>query len=90
MLNWIFWAIPREYMKRYFVTLWLVLFFLPGMLLGVRLTMLGLLVNFLNKLIIDDGFILETSNKKNYTIGNPKKTNPPKLKLTNKINVGVR
>ena len=34
-------------MKRYFVTLWLVLFFLPGMLLGVRLTMLGLLVNFL-------------------------------------------
>ena len=47
MLNWIFWAIPREYMKRYFVTLWLVLFFLPGMLLGVRLTMLGLLVNFL-------------------------------------------
>jgi hypothetical protein len=47
MLNWIFWAIPREYMKRYFVTLWLVLFFLPGLLLGVRLTMLGLLVNFL-------------------------------------------
>ena len=43
-----------------------------------------LLANFLNKLIIDDGFILETSNKKNYTIGNPKKTNPPKLKLTNK------
>ena len=47
MLNWIFWAIPREYMKRYFVTLWLVLFFLPGLLLGVRLTMLGLLINFL-------------------------------------------
>ena len=47
MLNWIFWAIPREYMRRYFITMWLVLFFLPGMLLGVRLTILGLVVNYL-------------------------------------------
>tara|TARA_Y100000114_G_scaffold52882_1_gene48272 strand:+ start:875 stop:1093 length:219 start_codon:yes stop_codon:yes gene_type:complete len=47
ILNWIFWPIPREYIRRYFITLWLVLFFLPALLLGVRLTMLGLLVNFL-------------------------------------------
>ena len=47
MINWIFWAIPPQYVKRYLVTLWLVLFFLPGVLLGVRLTMLGILVNFL-------------------------------------------
>lgn len=47
MLNWIFWAIPREYVRRYFITLWLVLFFLPALFLGVRYTILGLLVNFL-------------------------------------------
>tara|TARA_Y100001937_G_C7132788_1_gene338445 strand:- start:3759 stop:3962 length:204 start_codon:yes stop_codon:yes gene_type:complete len=47
MINWIFWAIPPQYVRRYVVTLWLVLFFLPGVLLGVRLTMLGLVVNFL-------------------------------------------
>ncbi len=47
MLNWIFWTIPREYIRRYFITLWLVLFFMPALFLGVRLTMFGLLVNFL-------------------------------------------
>ncbi len=47
MINWIFWAIPHQYIRTYFISLWLVLFFLPGVLLGVRLTMLGLLVNFL-------------------------------------------
>ncbi len=47
MLNWIFWSIPREYIRRYFITLWLVLFFMPALFLGVRLTMLGLFVNFL-------------------------------------------
>ena len=47
MINWIFWAIPPQYVKRYFVTLWLVLFFLPGVLMGVRLTILGMLINFL-------------------------------------------
>tara|TARA_B100001057_G_scaffold225627_1_gene225981 strand:+ start:242 stop:442 length:201 start_codon:yes stop_codon:yes gene_type:complete len=47
MLNWIFWTVPREYIRRYFITLWLVLFFMPAFFLGVRLTMFGLLVNFL-------------------------------------------
>ena len=47
MINWLFWAIPPQYLRRYFITLWLVLFFLPGLLLGVRLTLLGLLVNSL-------------------------------------------
>ena len=36
-------------------------------------------------MIENDGFILETSDKKNFTIGNPKKPNPPKIKLKNKI-----
>ena len=45
--NWIFWTIPPEYLRRYFITLWLVLFFLPGGFLGVRLTILGIFINFL-------------------------------------------
>ena len=45
--NWIFWTIPPEYLRRYFITLWLVMFFLPGVFLGVRLTILGIFINFL-------------------------------------------
>jgi len=47
MTNWLFWAIPHHYVKRYFVMMWLVLFFLPGVLLGVRLTIMGLVVNYI-------------------------------------------
>ena len=43
-----------------------------------------MLENFLNKIIIEDGFVLETSDKKTYTIGNPIKKQPVKLKLKNK------
>ena len=43
-----------------------------------------MLQNFLNKIIIEDGFILETSDKKTYTIGKPIKKQPVKLKLKNK------
>ena len=46
MINWLFWAIPHHYVKRYFVMVWLVLFFLPGVLLGVRLTLMGLVINY--------------------------------------------
>ena len=42
------------------------------------------LANFLNKLITEDGFILETSNNKTFKIGKPLKLNPIKLKLKNK------
>ncbi len=68
MINWIFWAIPPQLVKRYLVTLWLVLFFLPGLLLGVRLTLLGLLVNFLWYDIVFYGWVkfkekLEGENK---------------------------
>ena len=47
MINWLFWAIPHHHVKRYFITLWLVLFFLPGVLLGVRLTIMGLVINYI-------------------------------------------
>jgi hypothetical protein len=57
MLNWIFWTIPTQYLKTYFITLWLVLFFLPGVLMGVRLTILGLVVNFLWYDIIFYGWV---------------------------------
>ena len=36
------------------------------------------LVNYLNKLIKEDGFILLDANSNNYVIGNPKKQNPIK------------
>ena len=42
------------------------------------------LANYLNKLIIEDGFILVDANLNNYVIGNPKKQNPIKLKLLDK------
>ena len=43
-----------------------------------------MLKNFLNKIIKKDGFLLETSDKKIYTIGNPIKEIPVKLKLHSK------
>ena len=42
------------------------------------------LINFLNKLFKDDGFILVDANSKKYIIGNPKKKEPIKLKLLDK------
>ena len=47
MINWLFWAIPTQHVRRYFITLWVVLFLLPGYVLGVQLTLLGLVVNFI-------------------------------------------
>ena len=44
-----------------------------------------MLKSFLNKIIKEDGFLLETSDKKIYTIGNPVKENPIKLKLHSKL-----
>ena len=42
------------------------------------------LVNFLNKLIKEDGFVLVDANSNNYVIGNPKKETPVKLKILDK------
>ena len=43
-----------------------------------------MLKSFLNKIIKEDGFLLETSNKKIHTIGHPAKEKPVKLKLHSK------
>ena len=42
------------------------------------------LVNFLNKLIKEDGFVLVDANSNNYVIGTPKKEIPVKLKILDK------
>jgi len=42
------------------------------------------LVNFLNKLIKHDGFVLIDTNLKKFVIGNPIKENPIILKLFDK------
>ena len=42
------------------------------------------LVNFLNKLIKDDGFVLVDANSNNYVIGTPKNKTPVKLKILDK------
>ena len=44
-----------------------------------------MLKSFLNKIIKEDGFLLETSDKKIYTIGHPVKEKPVKLKLHSKL-----
>ena len=45
--NWLFWAIPQNYIRRYLLTFWLVMFFLPGYLLGLHFTKLGFIINWL-------------------------------------------
>jgi hypothetical protein len=47
MLNWLLWAIPANYVKRYLFTLWLVMFFLPGYIFGLQFTKLGFIINIL-------------------------------------------
>ena len=42
------------------------------------------LINFLNKLIKNDGFVLIDADKNQYTIGKPEKKHPIKLKILDK------
>jgi|TARA_A100000164_G_C21846073_1_gene742551 hypothetical protein len=45
--NWIFWAIPQEYVRRYFAYLALILFIIPNYIFGIYYTILGFVVNYL-------------------------------------------
>ncbi len=47
MLNWIFWSVPQEYVRRYIITLWLVMFVIPPYLFGLHFTKIGFIVNLL-------------------------------------------
>ena len=45
--NWLFWAIPSTYVRRYFFTMWLVMFIIPGYVLGLQFTKVGFIINLL-------------------------------------------
>jgi hypothetical protein len=45
--NWLLWAVPEKYVKRYLFTLWLVMFVIPGYLFGLHFTKLGFIINLL-------------------------------------------
>jgi hypothetical protein len=47
MLNWIFWQVPVDYVRRYLVTLWLVMFVIPPLLFGIQFTKMGFILNLL-------------------------------------------
>ena len=47
MINWIFWAIPKEYVRRYFFYLAMILFFITNYIFGIYYTVLGFVVNYL-------------------------------------------
>ena len=47
MLNWIFWQVPVDYVRRYLVTLWLVMFVIPPFLFGIQFTKFGFILNLL-------------------------------------------
>ena len=47
ILNWIFWAIPKDYVRRYLFMFWLVMFFLPGYIFGLQFTKLGFIINWI-------------------------------------------
>lgn len=45
--NWLTWAIPEQYVKRYLFTLWLAMFIVPQYLFGLQFTKLGFIINLL-------------------------------------------
>ena len=47
MLNWIFWQVPVEYVRRYVITLWLLMFVIPPYVFGIQFTKVGFLLNLL-------------------------------------------
>ena len=47
MLNWIFWSVPSEHVRRYLLTMWLVMFIIPGYVFGLHFTKLGFIINLL-------------------------------------------
>ena len=47
MSNWFFWAVPQEYVRRYIITMWLVMFIIPTYVFGLQFTKLGFIINLL-------------------------------------------
>jgi len=45
--NWLFWAVPEQYIMRYLVTLLLIMFVIPYYIFGLYYTKLGIIINLL-------------------------------------------
>ena len=45
--NWLFWAVPEQYIMRYLVLLWLVMFVIPTFIFGLQFTRLGFIINLI-------------------------------------------
>ena len=46
-MNWIFWTVPQEYIRRYLVWMVLIMFFVPNYIFGIYYTITGFLVNLI-------------------------------------------
>ena len=46
-MNWIYWTVPKKYVRRYLVMLALVLVIIPQFIFGIMYTTLGFLVNLI-------------------------------------------
>lgn len=45
--SWIWWAVPHDYVRRYIVTMIMVMFIVPNYLFGIQFTKLGFLLNLI-------------------------------------------
>ena len=45
--NWLFWAVPEQYIMRYMILLWLVMFIIPTFIFGMQFTRLGFIINLI-------------------------------------------
>jgi hypothetical protein len=43
--NWLTYAVPRKYVGKYIVTMWIALFIVPQYIFGLYYTKLGIIVN---------------------------------------------
>ena len=46
-MNWLFWAVPEQYIMRYMILLWLVMFIIPTFIFGMQFTRLGFIINLI-------------------------------------------
>ena len=47
IMNWLFWAVPEQYIMRYMILLWLVMFIIPTFIFGMQFTRLGFIINLI-------------------------------------------
>jgi len=47
LTNWIFWAVPLEYTRKYIITMLMVMIIIPTYIFGLQFTKLGFIINLL-------------------------------------------